>query len=550
MSNSNRPHVVLLAAENGAIPGGKVGGIADVISEIPAALADAGVDVTVLTPSHGFLHKLPAAQKTRSFDFGFGGHHQSADLYELQEALTTNRVSKKPTPGNPCRGHVTQLVIDHPIIATDAPGLLYQTDSSDRPFARDATRFACFSSACASLIEQGLDKKVDVIHLHDWHSGFLAILRNSGNFPVLASIRTVFTIHNLAYQGIRPMSDDESSLLAWYPQIDPNRETLGDPRWPWCVNPLAAAIRLADALHVVSPTYANDIQKPDKPELGPGTGGCGLEQLLIDAKSERRLFGILNGCDYQYDEPGIDPWQRIPWSALKETLQQSIKALDSSSQSKSMRRAASVLAMTADTGPAPIVTSIGRLTDQKVGLLVESVDDDSLAIDALLRSLGNQALLVMLGSGDPVIEETLQAVAERHDNFLLILGFSEQLADALYRGGDLFLMPSTFEPCGLSQILAMRAGQPCLVHSVGGLKDTVTPGVNGFAFTADTRGAQANALVTCANKSFQRYNSDTYPDWKRLCEAAKSTRFEWKSTIEAYLRHLYSPAINVEQLKT
>jgi len=386
----------------------------------------------------------------------------------------------------------------------------------------------------------------DVLHLHDWHTGFISILRHSGQYPRLADTRTVFTIHNLAYQGIRPISDDVSSFLAWYPDIEPDREIISDPRWPWCVNPMAAAIRLSDAVHVVSRSYAEDIQHPDKAEIGEGTGGCGLEKLLAQAKAENRLFGILNGCHYYAaDESGP---ARVGWQSLKTMLKALLIDSRTSGVIRNPDRALQVLETIPESGPAPIITSVGRLTDQKAGLFLEPVAENGLALDALLDGLGSEGLLIMLGSGDAEIERKLTQIAEHHDNMMLLLGFSEPIADALYRGGDLFLMPSIFEPCGISQMLAMRAGQPCLVQSVGGLKDTVIPGVNGFAFNAGTRPAQARALVTCARACFSRYSSESYPDWKRFSEAASKVRFLWSDTVEKYIRRLYAPAIDPDQL--
>jgi len=541
MKQSDRPHIVIVAAENGALDGAKVGGMADVIKEIPRPLFDRGLDVTVITPSHGFLQNRHDAVPVSASKFHFAGEQHEANVYEL---IDNAAAGEKPHPQ--ATTGPRQLILHHALLAADTPGDLYVSDPPDRPFARDASRFACFCAATAAFLENDINQAIDILHLHDWHTGFLSILRRSGQFPGLASIRSVFTIHNLAYQGIRPISDDESSFLAWYPDIEPNRETIGDPRWPWCVNPMAAAIRLSDAVHVVSSSYAEDIQHPDKPEVGVGTGGCGLEKLLADANAENRLSGILNGCHYDAtDESGST---RIGWQSLNTMLSTALMSSETNAVIRHPGRALKILEQIPDSGPAPIVTSVGRLTDQKVGLLMEPVAEDTLAIDAVLDGLGTEGLLIMLGSGDPETEQLLTEVAERHDNFLLLLGFSEPIADAMYRSGDLFLMPSTFEPCGISQMLAMRAGQPCLVNSVGGLKDTIKPGVNGFAFTADTRAAQAQALVTCARSCFSRYSSDSYPNWKRFSISASQARFLWRDTVNEYLRRLYAPAINVDRL--
>src|SRR6056300_946863 len=132
-----------------------------------------------------------------------------------------------------------------------------------------------------------------------------------------------------------------------------------------------------------------------------------------------------------------------------------------------------------------LFTSVGRLTDQKVLLLRQTMHNGKSLLDNLLLQIKGRARLVLLGSGDPLLEQFLLEVAGRHSNFIFLRGFSIGLSECLYRAGDLFLMPSSFEPCGISQMLAMRAGQPCLVHAVGGLLDTVTDGSDGFVFSGD-----------------------------------------------------------------
>ena len=185
-----------------------------------------------------------------------------------------------------------------------------------------------------------------------------------------------------------------------------------------------------------------------------------------------------------------------------------------------------------------LVTSIGRLTDQKALLLRQPYQDGSL-LSALLTSLDEQqGRMIILGSGDKDIELEFMQLMAQHDNLLFLNGYADSIADHLYQQGQLFLMPSSFEPCGISQMLAMRAGQPCLVHAVGGLKDTVLHNVNGFSFHGATLVEQTDALYIQFNASLSLIKQDPQR-WKTLSENAKTSRFSWQNSIEKYIHELY-----------
>jgi len=193
--------------------------------------------------------------------------------------------------------------------------------------------------------------------------------------------------------------------------------------------------------------------------------------------------------------------------------------------------------------PQTIVTSVGRVTAQKVALFLQPVSGSDVAaptaLDGILRRLGDDSLFVMLGSGDPQLEAELHDVFARHDNALFVNSFSEALADRLYDCGDLFLMPSSFEPCGISQMLAMRAGQPCVVHGVGGLCDTVKDGETGFVFEGDNPADQAHAFVIAFQTAMHLRESDA-DRWKHVRRAAAAQRFTWAAAARAYIAGLYS----------
>jgi starch synthase len=188
--------------------------------------------------------------------------------------------------------------------------------------------------------------------------------------------------------------------------------------------------------------------------------------------------------------------------------------------------------------PATLLTSVGRLTDQKLRLFREPTRRGTPALERILEELGNDGLLIVLGSGDRAYEQFIADVGVRFDNLLFIRGYSDPLAEALYASGDLFLMPSSFEPCGISQMLAMRAGQPCVVHAVGGLKDTVSSRT-GFPFDGDTPAHQAQDLVREVATAVELKRSSD-EQWKAVCEAAAEERFEWDTSAERYVREVYA----------
>ncbi len=509
-------HIWLAASENGALPGGKVGGVADVVRDLPLALAGAGLQVTVITPSYGLFHRREGTERIGQITLEFAGQGRRASLY------------RKPGPVSGAAGKVEFLFIEHGIMNTPGRGAIYHDDGPSTPFMTDATRFAFFSAAVAALVERA-ETPPDVLHLQDWHAGLVPVLRRfDRSMRQLRSVRTVYTIHNLALQGIRPLRGHDSSFETWFPGLKYTRKAVGDPRYADCVNPMAAAIRLADGINTVSPAYAKEILRPSDPARGY-SGGEGLEADLQSAAAEGRLSGILNGCTY----PG--PGRRRPgWQRLLETIREETHLLAGNAPA---RKALDNLPRRR---PANVLTSIGRVSDQKVALFLEPVREGVSALEAILREHADDTVFVMLGGGDRGLEGRLMEIASRNGNFLYLRGYSEPLPDLLYRAGDLFLMPSSFEPCGISQMLAMRSAQPCVVHAVGGLKDTVRNGANGFSFGGATPRTQARGLVRTVNRALAMRHEEPGA-WSRICSNAAAARFSWDKAADAYISKLYAP---------
>jgi starch synthase len=301
---------------------------------------------------------------------------------------------------------------------------------------------------------------------------------------------------------------------------------------------MAAGIRMADAVHTVSPSYAEEILTPSrKPRRF--SGGEGLEEDLQAAKKENRLFGILNGCDYPETRPTpVDSFQEFLTRLRDHTLRWSGTARAVAAAHFLAYARLTELDRLSER-PTVILTGIGRVVAQKVMLLREAGTDGKSGLQAILEALGQRGLYIFLGEGDPAYEQFMTEMSARFENFVFLNGYSDECAGALYAHGDLFLMPSSFEPCGIGQMLAMRDGQPCVVHAVGGLKDTVEHGVTGFRFSGDTVAEQIDHFVqtTLEAIDLKRQHPET---WENIRQNASSSRFRWKDSLQQYIEKLYT----------
>ena len=508
--------VIFLASENGALPGGKVGGVGDVVRDLPRALSAEGWQVCVATPSYGVLHKLTGSERIATLPVPFRGTTHDVEIWRI-----------------PGEAGVEHIVLHHALFEAQGPGRIYYGADGDRPFATDANKFAFFCIAAACWI-RSLKRAPDVVHLHDWHAAlYLPVTRYLDEFASLRSIRTVFTIHNLAYQGTRPLDGDESSLAAWFHGMVADNSQLADPEHTHCINPMAAAIRLADRVSTVSPTYAREICRPSDPDTG-FVGGEGLESLLLAASEDGRLSGVLNGCFYDELRGRRPGWQRI-LSMLEAQLRDWQKnAPGNAAHTLALERVVSM----PKRRPRHLLTSIGRLVAQKATLLLHEDMAGKSAIRRIADGLGSDGVVIMLGSGDPAFETRMLDVAQDMPNLIFLCGYSEVLADPMYHAGDLFLMPSSFEPCGISQMLAMRRSQPCVAHDIGGLSDTIRHEETGFLFNGSTPDAQADAFVTTTLNALALRAADPLR-WQDICKAASAQRFDWASSAQQTVAALY-----------
>jgi starch synthase len=517
-------NILMVASENDALPGGKVGGIGDVVRDIPPALADIGHQVRVIMPGYGVFPQLPGTEFQGAVQVSFAGKIETINLFRVVAKISHERVQI--------------WVLEHPLFSAGGIGSIYCDDPSTRPYATDATKFALFCSAVCQTIANNHLGTLDVLHLHDWHAAIVALLlAYDPQYNTLQTIRSVFTIHNLALQGIRPLTGDDSSLQSWFPQLRYDHEPIHDPRVMHCVNLMRTGINLCDKVHTVSPTYAQEILMPSNTNQGY-FGGEGLEIDLNRAAKDGRLHGILNGCEYPRQRNKKVSFSELLLQCEKELLNWvAAEPIVSSAHLISLHNLTKWLASSTDE-PFFVLTSVGRVTDQKVRILQQEMANGQSALEQLLDILGDDGVFLMLGSGDTDLEIFFTKVAARKQNFIFLRGYSEFLANSMYESGDLFLMPSSFEPCGISQMLAMRAAQPCLVHGVGGLRDTVKDNENGFVFTGNSLLEQARNMLD-RFETILKLNDSNPEQIRKISRQAAKERFLWRDAAKEYISSLY-----------
>ncbi|WP_076536767.1 glycogen synthase [Shewanella sp. UCD-KL21] len=545
----------MIAAENDAISGAKVGGMADVIRDLPPALACEDIIVDVAMPNYGYIAQSYNADDIGTVAVKFGANIEIVSVAKMP----------RPSPDGNTNLNSQVYLFEHHLFNSEG-NQVYSAGSNDRPFADDATKFALFNLAVAQAYIDGLIPEVDVMHMHDWHAGMLVMLRAfDSQYAMLKQCQCVFSIHNLALQGIRPIRDDVSSFAAWFPELtqhltDEQKAHLSDPRYPNCVNPMKMGIELSDKVHLVSPTYANEVLMASDHQNG-FFGGEGLEASMLDKHNRGDIVGILNGCVYEKAESELTtakPDKKTANKSINQLLVKSqdavIKWLGKTDSARSVDQIAlarlqqwQMQQINQASSIDFLMTSVGRLTDQKVLLLrqpypVEANSAGQSLLDAMLielKRLKPQGVFMLLGSGDHVIAKEFQLVASRHSNFVFINGYDQHLSDELYQLGDLFVMPSSFEPCGISQLLAMKQGQVCIAHGVGGLRDTIRDQQTGWLFEGHNLAHQAEQFIQVLINALSLSNEQP-EQYRQMGIAASQERFSWQQVAKQYRQQLYS----------
>lgn len=505
---------LFVAAENDALANCKAGGMGDVVRDVPRQISQRGDKAHVIVPAYSRLH-LEGLLVT-SLNFGLRGMTYTAELYEVKP--------KKEFP------NIVHYVLHHPEIQAGDIAHIYHNDPEE-PFFTDAIKYFIFCTGVAEAIKMGAFGQVDVVHLHDWHTSTLLFLRKyHPEYGLLKKVRFVYSIHNLAIQGIRPFENNYSSLKHWFPAVPYDPRTLMDHRYRDCINLMAVGIRFADAVHTVSPSYKEDVLLPSSPP--EFIGGEGLERDLQQADGQGRLFGILNGCNYK----------NINQEKKGSLYRNTVKSLFRWLQEESKKYKADFLAHTGEKimdfvvdRPKFIVASVARLTEQKFYFFMRSPE----AFVKILKRLESvDGIYMLLGTGAPDFEDLFRKLSYEHKNFIFTNGQSEKLIDSIYLEADLYFMPSLFEPCGISQMLAMRNGNPCLVHHTGGLKDTVEHMVTGFSFDGDSYDSKIKDMLEVFDQALDLWTNDR-PQWKKIQANAKKMRFTWERSVDDYYSQLY-----------
>lgn len=459
--------ILYVAAE--CAPFAKVGGLADVMGALPKSVAHHGNHVAVVMP---YYDAIDAKYGDKADDIMFyftnvGWRHQYVGVKHLR------------------MDNVDYYFLDNQYYFFR--GHIYGDMD-------DGERFAFFQLAAVELMEK-IDFIPDVLHVNDYHTAMIPFLVREKYrwIQAYSAIRTVLTIHNLQFQG----QFDPATLSDFF-GVGSERYDDGTLRWNNCVNWMKSGILYADRVTTVSPTYANEIRTPEF--------GQGLEQVL--RMESGKLSGITNGIDTEVFNPQTDRYLSAHYS---------VNDMSGKAKNKAQLQAELGLPVRPD---VPLCGIVSRLTDQKgFGLVVSELD--------ALRQLDMQ--IVVLGTGDPAYEHSFAWFADTYpDKISAHITFDLGLAQRIYAGSDAFLMPSAFEPCGLSQIIAMRYGSIPVVHEVGGLKDTVEP-YNEFDDTGTGFGFQNFSgywFTQTVIKALDVYKN--HPDtWAELVHRAMSKDFSW-----------------------
>ena len=474
---------ILFVAAEGA-PFSKTGGLGDVIGALPKSLVKAGHEVAVILPYYDMVEAK------------FGDQIEDVLQFEVYVGWRRQFCGIKKTVLN----GVTFYFIDNQYYFFR--GHVYGDFD-------DGERFAFFQLAALEAMER-IGFIPDVLHAHDYHTAMIPFLLKEKYRWIQAyqNIKTVLTIHNLEFQG----QFSEGMLWDLF-RVGFERYADGTVRWNDCLNWMKAGILYADRVSTVSPSYAHEIMTPEF--------GCGLDQIL--RMESGKLSGIVNGIDTDIYNPETDPL--LDYHFNKSDL-------SGKAQSKAKLQEKLGLPVRPD---VPMIGIVSRLTRQK---------GFDVVVEGLHRMLQEDVQIVLLGTGDPGFEEAFSWFGQVFpDKLSANITFDVKLAQEIYAASDIFLMPSRFEPCGLSQMMAMRYGTLPLVNEVGGLRDTVQPfnpieGTGtGFSFDNLTSYWLNWALQTALDVY---YNHPTV--WKNLQVQAMECDFSWDTACQSYLDLYHSLA--------
>jgi starch synthase len=466
----------LLFIASEAAPYAKTGGLGDVISALPRALAARGHDVLVVIPKYGSIDQSRFALRDtgRKIEVSLPGGNASAAVFVTAPAE-----------------RLRYLFLASPWFDRHE---LYGDNGHD--YRDNHKRFALLSAGALEAAKQQ-NFLPDVVHAHDWQTALAPLILKRGwaGRPAPLQARSLFTIHNLAYQGLYPREAmQELSLPA--DLFNPDAlEFYGK------IALIKAGLVFADKLTTVSPTYAREIV--ESPETG-----AGLHGLLRSRQAD--LKGILNGADYSLWSPDVDG-----------ALAAKYTAADLSGKATCKSALQKELGLVVDAN-ATLAVAIGRLAHQK------GYDVLAQAVPGLIA---RGAQVALLGTGDANLEREFSQLAHEHPGQVSFsMRFDDGLAHRMEGGGDLFLMPSRFEPCGLNQLYSLRYGTLPVVHAVGGLNDSIREGADGWGFRFDEMSVQA--LLDAAGRGIDLHKNKA--SWLAAQQRAMALDYSWDRAASEY----------------
>jgi len=471
------PHVAFITSE--IYPFSKTGGLGDVLGILPVALKQLGMEVSVVTPFYG---------RIATSEFQIRLIYENCPVgYPWPEVTTSIYVAD---------------YYGVPVYFLDRPEYFdrrnyYCTYHGD--YFDNCERYIFFSRAALSWL-RSMEVPPDIIHAHDWHSaltpGYLHFVRQSD--PFWAGTSSVLTIHNLAFQG------QYSARLFWGSGLPVAAWNMDGAEFHGSFNMLKTGIAFADAVTTVSPSYALEILTPEF--------GCGLEGILN--KRADSLHGILNGVDYSIWDPGVDKFLMYPYGPENLDRKQECK-----------KTLLYVMGFHPRFMERPLLGFIGRLREQKGIDMVLEIVPELMALDAGI---------IILGEGDLIIETEIGNLVEQYPGQIgACIGYTEEKSHLIMAGADIFLMPSRYEPCGLTQLYSLRYGTLPVASGVGGLKDTVLshphPQGTGFIFNDVT----PKGLLGAVEQAVELWGD--HDEWRQMQLRAMAMDFSWHRSAREYM---------------
>jgi starch synthase len=471
----DRPHMNVLSVTSELFPLIKTGGLADVTGSLPKALQSCGVSTSTLVPGYPVvMDKIEGAVPLLAFDDLLG------------------------EPARLLHAHIDDLdlfVLDAPSLF-DRPGGPY-VDEAGRDHEDNWKRFAALSRAAAEIANGALPAwKPDLVHTHDWQAALTSVyMREMG-----CTLPVVLTIHNLAFQGQYGVDRLPAIGLPGSTYTTQCLEYFGD------ISYLKGGLQTSDAITTVSPTYAREILTP---RFGMGLDGVLNERVMA-------LRGIVNGIDLDVWNPSTDTYLPRNYDAT-------------SLKRKRENRAVLLERFGLEQGDGPVFSAVTRLTWQKgMDMLADTADE----------IIHNGGKLIVFGKGDREIEDALRATAARFPGRMAVhVGYDEPTAHLIHGGSDAIVQPSRFEPCGLTQLYALRYGCVPVVSRTGGLSETIIDANDAAVSARVATGFQFHPVNTDGLRLALRRALDTYSDtrsWARLQNQGMKTRFSWERSAEKY----------------